>query len=171
MSRRFLGKVGDINPRAVFDRILSVAGSSDTEGSTSSTSAVDIVTISGLTIPKTSALLIYASIAKTATHASSASVGLGVNGGAVSAVTIWSATTAAIDVGVIVYFIGGHDTTYTAPGLFLFSSAVLETVASESLNATLPDGNITSVEIRGLVVNATNSMTVNYVRVYELLGA
>jgi len=148
---------------------LRLVGVNDTEGTTTSTSVVDIVTVSGLSIGVNTPFIVVVALRKSTGTAATASVGLTLNSTQVMAPQTFTDSTAVARTGYFWAFVGPRDGTYTTPGFNVRGSDGLLAALREV--QVVPNATVTSVIIRGFVGNADNTMGVKYVKVYALAGA
>jgi hypothetical protein len=150
---------------------MKYEGSQTTEGTTTSTSEVNLIQLSGLTIDNNRPVLIFATLRKTTGHASAAQVGLGINGAEVADALDFTSTANLAANGYLFGILFPRVTSYVRNGFFIKGSMDTDGTAAHSqgnLNADLPTGNITSVEIRAKVTNASNTMGASELHVYSL---
>lgn len=159
---------------AVISRIFDA-----TEHTTTSTSAVTLVDLSGLSIPVTSGLIIKGSVRKTTGHASRCALGLGINatvvGEAQTAVAVnavWrSGNLSAAENGTFSIEIGPRDANYLHSIIGqCFAPPNEDPRFSYLINtADLPNATITDVLIRGICDNALNTLAIKNVAVFEVI--
>lgn len=173
-----LGQVSDsghLHPVDLSD-FLVLLGAQQTEGSSTSTSPVDLISITGLTIPVETPLLIIGSVRKTAGASASVSFGLKINATVVSEASantdrIWLSSGAdAAESGAFVLFI--------APRLADYERAAARFGGGESatgpdsawalFTADIPTVEITDIVIRGDGANALVTFACDDLRVYAL---
>lgn len=149
-----------------------------TERTTTSTSTVTLSTLV-TNIPAGDAFIVTGLVRKTNSNASTAKLGLKING--VQIITDFSVTTAnaATEFGSFAYGVGdanfgqGRDTNYTqGSGLFARTGTAGGTVTwyptTSSYVAQLPTAAITEVIISGSVASASNTLAIKHVTVYRV---
>ena len=156
-----------------------LAGSDTTERSMTSATAGDLVTVTGLTIPATTPVMIVISVAKAAA-AFTPSLGLKINATVVSEavyggggrILSFPATNEAQN-GIVTIFLAprrtGYDRGITGTS-YVSGATALQTellLSSNLLTAAIPVATITDVIIRG-DSDGTNALTVHGVYVYTL---
>ena len=140
-------------------------GDTSTEATTTSTTAVDILTLTVTSTAVTRPLLIIAGLRKGTGAAASAAVGLKLNTTAVRSPITWSDSANAAGGGVLVVFIPAQETSYLRSGFFAFSGEGMNNSIG-NFDADMPAAAITSVVIRGSVTSASITMGVDNVVVY-----
>ncbi len=155
---------------------LSPVGSNTTEQTTTSTSAVDLVTISGLSIPATSPVMIVGNWRKTAGAAAAVGFGLKVNSTVVGEASVSSPivanSTAANEAqtGGFVVFLMPRRTNYQG-GAFGFYNQRRGATSSGNTpanDADIPIATITSIALRAISGSASVTAAITDVRVYEM---
>jgi len=101
-----------IRKEQIEDAYFVIEGNNDTQGTTTSTSTADIVTIGSLSIPVTDTIVIVASLKKTTGAANSASVGLKLNSSAMRTDVVWTDSNNTVESGQFYALILPHDATY-----------------------------------------------------------
>lgn len=157
------------------EKALSLVASSDTPVTTTSTSATDIVSITGLSIPVTSKFIVEIGFSKDATAAVSVLLALTVNATAVKTQFAVSSSTQRAEDGILSFAFGPRTATTPAGALItVFSrvssngNAALATDVSQALVAAMPVATVTSLTIRGSNNGSNTNLTVNWYRVWEL---
>jgi hypothetical protein len=151
---------------AIASTATVLVGSDTTERTTTSTTTVDLSTVT-VSIAKTVPFMVVASWRKTAVHASAANLGFKLNATEVKVPVAVSSSTAQVESGILRVMVGAHDASYLRPGLFeSMGSPGATSVYQGLLTANMPDATVTSVIIEGSVVNATNTLAIDEVRVY-----
>jgi hypothetical protein len=158
----------------------TLVGSDTTERTTAAGSAADLVTITGLSIPVTTNLMVVVNARKTSGAAAAAALGLKINSTTVWEATVniglWqsSATDRAED-GQIVFFIGPRIAAYPFPlARFIATARISSTGAVADSNtapmgtpaAAFPVATITDFIIRGNSGSASVTLGVQGVYVY-----
>jgi hypothetical protein len=157
------GAAGDGSATAV----MRLAGSNNTEGTTTSTSAVDIVTVSSLSIATDAVILVTANLRKTSGAAASALVGLKLNTTQVWNNGAWSTGTDQAERGYLVAWVLPRVTNYLRNG-FMHIGREGAAGTFQAPNADFPNATVTDVVITGQVGSASITMGVDEVRVYTL---
>lgn len=150
---------------------LTLAGSEDTEATTTSTSTADLVTVGSLSIPKTSTALIIASLRRSTGAANFASVGLKFNGTAIKADRRWSSAGNATEQGSATFLIPAHDSVYLNTGWTILAALTQGAELTQIDSSQLPDATLTEIIITGKVADGAITMGVQNVRVYSLAGS
>lgn len=145
-------------------------GGNSTEGTTTSVSEVDIVTVSGLSIPVGTPFLVLALLRKSAGAAASASVGLKLNSTTVRSAQAWSGSTNAAESGLFQAWIIAGVTNHLRGGL-MNTVGDVGGANQRALSTDTPTVTITSVVITGLVGNVAVTMGVDEVQVYTLTAS
>jgi hypothetical protein len=162
---------------------VQLVGVSSTPTSTTSTAAVDLVTISGLAIPVTTGFSVSVNARKQALAANAVALGLKINS------TVWydaptgvsprlwansSAANQAETFAGVLWVLPRSSANYLATGLTLSRWAVASTGATATAaeagptatpSALIPNATITSMAIRGINQTASNALEVTSVRV------
>jgi hypothetical protein len=143
---------------------------SDAEATTTSASITTLKTISSLSVPSTSALLVLFGFRKNNAAADSMLMDVRVNGTTNVAEATVLASTASNEAGLSVLFIGPRATNYAQAIVWLIASAAgagtgLIRGATISLATT-----ITSIDLRGRNTGGVITVGAANVRVFELLG-
>lgn len=180
--------LNDVITPTIWNNLLGTSGSlamalrkiaeSTTPTSTTSTSEVDLVTISGLSIPVTSTILIIWNTRKTATNANITSYGLKINSTVVYAAQQilggGSSTNQAED-GWAFCLILPRTANYLNGVMALGQSrkssdgaAAIAAAFTGAMGAPVPNATITSIAIRALNNTNNNNAEVSSVKVYEL---
>lgn len=168
-----LGEVSDSGHQhaALATQFLRQAGEQLTEGTTTSTSAVDLVSLTGLAIPVATPFFIFYSWRKTTGAANQVALGLTLNSTVVDEATI--ATGSLYLGGVANAAESGAGCIYVAPrtALYLraagrFHGGVTATDGFWTIGtADFPAVDITAVTIRGIVANVAITLGVDDLRV------
>lgn len=153
-----------------------LVGSSTTEQTTASTSAVDLVTISGLSIPATTPIMITGNFRKTSGAATRVGVGLKINSTVVGEASAASATVAlsgATDEaqnGGFQVIIMPRRANYQggAFGFYNQRRNGTSTGNAPAADADIPTDTITSIALRAISGNASVTMGVSDVYVYAM---
>ena len=144
---------------------------SDAEASTTNSSATTLKTISGISVPITSTLIIVFATRKSS-GADYMRGEIGFNGAAVAFNdTQYIPNTNAAGSGVIVCVVGPRTTSYTQGGFRImggWDGAAIE--KTEVARAALPTGAITSIEIKARNTAGSITVAVAEVKVYEWVG-
>lgn len=173
-----LGEVSDSGHQhaAVATQFLRLLGEELTEGSSTSISAVDLVTITGLTIPVTQPLWIMGNWRKTAGATGVVSFGLKVNATVVaeratnSRGLASSTNTDQAENGSFVIYLGPRIANYLRPGA-RFTGASADSLADDAWQmqtADVPLVEITDIIIRGDGADVLQTYAVSNVRIYGL---
>ncbi len=162
---------------------MTLAGSSATPTATTSTSAVDLVTVSGLNILQTQGIRIIINFRKTATAAQIASFGLKFNSTVVieassSAANSFGATTGTqqAEDGIAVVDIAPRSTNYQSGGMVGYYNSRLsstgQNVATPAFccqgTGLIPAATITSITIRAINNTSNNNAEVSSVQIWTL---
>ncbi len=152
---------------------LKLEGSQLTEGTTTSTTAVDIITVSGLSIPAATPLLIIFQARRSADAAAASQVGLKLNSTQVIDNANFSDASATLRAaGFVLFIIPRDDSNYLGSGragiMGLRSGANIPSNIITHGNNTLPGATITSVTVTGLSGNAAVTTAVTNLWVYSL---
>ena len=148
---------------------LTLVGSDDTDGTTVSTTFVDLATVGSLTISTNTGIMIVASIRKTSGASANATVSLKINGSGVGNNLVWSETNNANQSGLFKFWIFPHDATYLR-GAFM-QSASGAGVQQTNIGSDLPNAEITEIIVIGKVSSGSITMGVQYLKVYTLAGS
>ena len=148
---------------------LTLVGSDDTDGTTTSTTFVDLATVGSLTISTNTGIMIVASIRKTSGASANATVSLKINGSGVGNNLVWSETNNANQSGLFKFWIFPHDATYLR-GAFM-QSASGAGVQQTNIGSDLPNAEITEIIVIGKVSSGSITMGVQYLKVYTLAGS
>ena len=169
-------KVWDGSASVDVGKSVKLVASSDTPVATTSTSATDIVVISGLSIPVTSKVIIEIGHSKDALAAQVTALGVKVNATQVVDSTATTSGTQQAEDGLFIVELGPR--TAASPGsLLLTRSSRITATNVEALAAVhstggtpavCPVATITSLTITGLNSTANNNLTVEWYRVWEL---
>jgi len=163
----------------LFDRRVMVQGglvaSSDTPVATTSTSQVDLVAITGLSIPVTSKVILEYGFSKDALAASEVKTGFKVNATEVREPVMATTATQQVEDGVVTVALNPR-TAATAGGVLItYFTKVTATGATgtaftgaTALTAVQPVATITSLTITGINTTNNNNLTVEWYRVWEL---
>lgn len=155
-----------VPPAAPPEGVILV-GSNNVESSPiTSTSAVDAITVSGLSIPTGKYVSVDLEFRKTTGAAASMSVGFSVNAAAVQIPFAVTGATNAADSGLMQIRLGPREANYLVAGRFQWSSQTLAAGAASIGPTAMPAAVITSISIQALVSNAAISGFVKNVRVY-----
>ena len=154
----------------------TLAGSNTTEQTTTSTSAVDLVTISGLSIPATSPVMIIGNWRKSAGAAAAVGFGLKVNATVIgeastsSAIVVNTNSTNQAQNGGFVVYLMPRRTDYQggAFGYFNPRKGGTTTGNTPANDADIPTDTITSIAIRAISGSASVTAAVTDVAVYEM---
>lgn len=158
---------------AVIEQVgLKWEGSNASEGTTTSTSDATVVTVSSLSIPVTSPIIVHCLFRKTAGGTHLAYLGLMINTqGMFGTKEATSATNQAED-GSAYFYIPGRVANYTRGGEFRIQNGFGTPSGGSAWTTTTlgsrPDEVITDVKIRGKVANAAITLAVDEVYVYSL---
>jgi hypothetical protein len=154
------------------------AGGNTTEATTTSTSVVDLVTVSGLNITATTPFIVVANVRKSAGAAAAAAFGLKLNattvidGDIASGSGVLPFTTAdAAQSGLVIFFVGSRVATYlrSAFGIGMSNASVSGNVqGGGAATADMPTVAITDVIIRADSGSASVTVGVDEVHVYAL---
>lgn len=162
-------------PQTVTTPGLTLVGSDTTERSTSSTTAADLSTISGLSISTATPIEIHFSFRKTAGAAAEAAFGLKLNSTVVQLASTSSATdfTGASNgatSGYAVIRIGPREASYLRSAMCYAASDDFggDKVFPFSSSSDMPTATITSITITGIVGSASITAAIKNVRVYTL---
>lgn len=157
----------------------NLVGSQTTEATTTSTSAVDLLTVAIASTPATVPLMIAGSYRKTGGAADDAHLGLKLNTTVVSEAEPGSGRGLAhsgggdnAESGSFVAYLGPRVTNYLRGATGTHSSrgstALTNDTSGPAFTADMPTAAITSVIIRGITDNASNTLGVTEVFVYAL---
>src|SRR3990167_128498 len=153
---------------------LTRVGGNTTEGTTISTSAVDIVTVSSLSIAANTPVMIVAALRKSTGDASAAYIGLKINStvveGGETTGNNWSSTANEVQTGIFVCFLL-PSASYLRAGYAFFDGQGASAGNAGTMrfrDSDAPNATIASIAIRGSVANAANTMGVDDVHVYTL---
>ena len=153
---------------------MTLVASSDTPVATTSTSQVDIVVISGLSIPVTSSIRIMVGVSKDALATNSVAVGLKLNAVDLGTSTVMGAAIRVEDGG---YWVEIGPRSADAPnGIIItrFSRVTATGAAATAVTSTqagstaMPVAEITSITITGVNNIANNNLTIESYRIWEL---
>lgn len=149
--------------------VLALVGSDTTERSTTSTSVVDLCTISGLSIPVDAPIEIHVPYRKTSGAAAFARLGLKINATTVgndsTAPAITSSSNQA-EAGIAIIKISPRITNYSQAALTFTTNANTYGQKTLSDTAAVPIATITSIIIQASVSSASITFSVKDVRVY-----
>lgn len=156
----------------VLANVLRLAGQNNTEATSTSTSAGDRLSVSGLSIPTSSLVLITFRFRKTTGAATTAAFGLKINSTIVmEALTGTAPNTSganAAEVGLVVVLILPRATNYTtssAIGWYTVEAAANTAIAPER-TAAIPNATITDIAVRGISGDAAITHGVDELRVF-----
>ena len=148
------------------------AGGNTTEGSTTSTTAVDIVTVSGLSITAATPFIVTGLWRKTSGAAATADVGLKLNTTTVFATATWNTASGAnqAENGAFRYVVGPRIANYLRGGMVASTNgiAAANNMDDRGFTADAPTATITDVIIVGLVSSALITLAIDEVHVYTL---
>ena len=150
---------------------LSLVGSNTTEASTTSTSAVDLSSVSGLSIPTNAYIAALVTYRQTSGGTATAILGLKLNSTVVNDFIPVSAYQNATKSGVALFIVGPRLANYLRAGMVVFGgSSSLGTTTDDvtAITADMPAATITDFVIRGRTDNAAATFAVDEVRVYTL---
>lgn len=155
---------------------VTLVGSNTTEQTTTSTSAVDLVTISSLSIAATTPVMIVGNFRKTSGAAVRVGLGLKVNSTVVgeastsSGIVAYSGATDEAQNGGFVVFLMPRRTNYQggAYGFFNERRGGTSTGNTPANDANVPTDTITSIAIRAISGNALVTAAVTDVRIYTM---
>lgn len=143
-------------------------GGNTTEATTTSTSDVDLLTTSSLTIAVGEPFIAFASIRKTTGAAAGVNAGVKLNATEVIATHLWSTSSNQNDSGVWMYESGGRGANYLRPGHLTLSSGgqgSLLHIPQDGGDA--PNAQITDIIVRAKVDNAAITMAADDMHVYS----
>lgn len=157
--------------------LLRLAGQNNTEATSTSTSAGDRLSVTGLNIPATTPVLITVRIRKTTGASASAAFGLKINSTVVMEAVDGTAPTLSLSSsaysGMFVVLMLPRTTNYVVGGAVgWFSEGVVGSPASIAVfinperTAEIPNAAITDVVIRGLSSSALVTHAVDELRVF-----
>ena len=156
---------------------LTRVGGNSTEATTTSTSAVDLMTVSSLTIAALTPFMLALVHRKTSGAAASSNGGLKLNATVVAeaagglAKVFQTSATDRVERGYAMVHVGPRLTNYERSAVGVhgnYSSGILEVIDTAPVNsADMPTVEITDVIIRGLVSNASVTCAVDELHIYE----
>jgi hypothetical protein len=154
------------------------AGGNTTEATTTSATAVDLMSVSSLSITAATPFWLFAVARKSTGAANNASCGLKLNTTVVSEAAnfrIWATDAAnAAQNGAFTTYVGGRVTNYTIPGIGHYKTStagggdVTEGPQIVGGTADYPTATITDVVVRGIVGNAATTLGVDETHVYTM---
>lgn len=151
---------------------LTREGGNTTEATTTSTSAVDLLTATGLTIAVGEPFFAIASLRKTAGAGAQGIAGVTLNATEVRSGVIWSSGTDRIEQGYWILQVAARAATHLRGGvLFVGSGEGLIELASGLATADIPNVQITDVILRGHVGSASITMGADELHVYSLAAS
>lgn len=146
---------------------LVLVGTSLTEATTTSTSEVDLLTISSLNIPATTPIQAMWNYRKTAGGAYSASTGLRLNTITLLLPVVTGATAIA-DAGFAEVVVNAREALYPYCGLMRYGATDL--AAAHAFLSNAPSVTVTSIVVRGYVANAAITLGVDQLRAFTFAG-
>lgn len=170
-------KVWDGSASQTIGPVMALVASSSTPTTTTSTSAVDLVTLSGLSIANTSFIRIVYQFRKTATAAQAVAFGLKTNLGVhaqaqVSAGLPQSSANTAAEMGIAVIEIPPRITNYTNTPLSGFYSCASNAGGTSASGAVTfgtqnwTTGTVTSIILQAINGTSNNNAEIAWVKVY-----
>lgn len=160
--------------------LITRVGLNTAEQTTTSTSAIDLVTISGLSIPVTSGLIINGVARKGTGAAAGCGLGLKVNSTvvceavvAVGSHVVWETTTTnQLEDGTFQMWIFPRSANYLQSGYGFYFNANVSAAVPQGIwptrNAVFPNVTITSIVIRGISGSASVVLGVKEVAIFEV---
>jgi hypothetical protein len=158
---------------AVIEQVaLKWEGGNSTEGTTTSTSDTDIVTVSSLSIPAATPIWIYCLFRKTTGGTHLAYLGLTLNSTGIFATKEVTSALNQSESGSAIFYISGFVSAYARGAEFRIQNGHGTPSGTASFTSTTlaarPSDVLTSVKIRAKVANAAITMGVDEVYVYSL---
>lgn len=155
---------------------LERAGGQTTEATTTSTSAVDLITAASLSIVVAVPFIIVGSARRTASGSHRGGLGLKLNSTVVQEASasgsqaLWmSPTTTAVMQGSFFVYVPPRVSTYLKPARFFsVDSTISHNMANFATDSDMPTATITDVIIRGICSNAAITLGCDEVHVYTL---
>ena len=146
---------------------LTRLGSVTTEATTTSTSDVDLLTISGLSIAAGVPILTYCAVRKTTGAANIARGGLKLNTTQVRVAGTWSSTTDQVEDGIVTQIVITGDTDYQGAFTFLGNSEQGAISNHFEATAAVPIATVTDIIFLGKVNDGAITMGVKHFHAYS----
>jgi hypothetical protein len=147
---------------------FELVGSETTEATTTSVADVDLLTVSGLSIPAVTPILIWVNLRKTAGAPNFAQVGLKLNATVVRSAVNWSTATDRAEQGVAIFYIPGRVTNYNQNGFVVTHNNFQGTSTAQNFNAAAPLVAITDISLRAAVDAVAVTMGADEMRIWTL---
>ena len=146
---------------------LIIESNNDTEGTTTSTSTADVVTLGSLSIAATRPVFVQCAIRKATATSSTCSVGMKVNGTAVIANFTCYNADVATGSGIFWAFLPSRVTNYQG-GVGYSAMSGAGGIRADASAASVPIATITEIIITGQVGNGSATFGVDEVKVYSM---
>lgn len=149
----------------------ALVGEQLTEGTTTSTTAVSLLTVSSISVPVTTPLYAICNIRKTTGAAAVARIGLMINATEVAEPITWAGATNEVASAVVIVQIGHQAANYLRAGSVRITGyAASGNIAQTAffIDADMPNATITSLIIRASVGSSSITMGADDFRVYAL---
>lgn len=148
---------------------LKLEGINETEVTTTSTTIVDLISLTGLSIAVGDPVLIIVNTRKTTGAADNARIGFKINSTNVRALVSMYAATNANESVMVMFMIGARNASYLRSGQLM---AATEGAADiQEFSSDMPNAVITSVTIQGAVDNALITLATDNLKVYSFKGS